>query len=47
MTMHPIPLNFLIYEENFILFFISAVMHKNLTAGEKASLSNFKLYEGK
>jgi hypothetical protein len=25
MTIHPIPLNFLIYEENFILFFISAV----------------------
>ncbi len=24
MTLHPIPLNFLIYEENFILFFISA-----------------------
>jgi hypothetical protein len=24
MTLHPIPLNFLIYGENFILFFISA-----------------------
>jgi hypothetical protein len=23
MTLHPIPLNFLIYEENFIFFFIS------------------------
>jgi hypothetical protein len=23
MTLHPIPLNFLIYEENFIYFFIS------------------------
>jgi hypothetical protein len=23
MTLHPIPLNFLIHEENFILFFIS------------------------
>jgi hypothetical protein len=25
MTLHPIPLNFLIYEENFIFFFISAL----------------------
>jgi hypothetical protein len=25
MTLHPIPLNFLIYEENFILFFISVL----------------------
>jgi hypothetical protein len=24
MTLHPIPLNFLIYEDNFISFFISA-----------------------
>jgi hypothetical protein len=24
MTLHPIPLNFLIYEENFLFFFISA-----------------------
>ncbi len=23
MTLHPIPLNFLIYEENFIFFFVS------------------------
>jgi hypothetical protein len=23
MTLHPIPLNFLIYEENFLIFFIS------------------------
>ncbi len=29
MTLHPIPLNFLIYEENFIFFFISvAGTHK-------------------
>jgi hypothetical protein len=26
MTLHPIPLNFLIYEENFISFFISVVL---------------------
>jgi hypothetical protein len=26
-TFHPIPLNFLIYEENFIFFFISAPEH--------------------
>jgi hypothetical protein len=25
MTLHPIPLNFLIYEENFLFFFISVV----------------------
>jgi hypothetical protein len=25
MTLHPIPLNFPIYEENFILFFISVI----------------------
>jgi hypothetical protein len=25
MTLHPIPLNFLIYEENFIFFFISVI----------------------
>jgi hypothetical protein len=27
MTLHPIPLNFLIYEERFIFFFISATMN--------------------
>jgi hypothetical protein len=26
MTLHPIPLNFLIYEENFLFFFISVRM---------------------
>jgi hypothetical protein len=25
MTLHPIPLNFLIYEENFVFFFISVI----------------------
>ncbi len=30
MTLHPIPLNFLIYEENFIFFFISVVWHGSL-----------------
>jgi hypothetical protein len=28
MTLHPIPLNFLIYEENFILFFISVLTNE-------------------
>jgi hypothetical protein len=28
MTLHQIPLNFLIYEENFLLFFISATDDK-------------------
>jgi hypothetical protein len=27
LTLHPIPLNFLIYEENFIFFFISVAAH--------------------
>jgi hypothetical protein len=30
MTLHPIPLNFLIYGENFIFFFISARMSENI-----------------
>ncbi len=30
MTLHPVPLNFLIYEENFLFFFISANMRKIL-----------------
>jgi hypothetical protein len=30
MTLHPIPLNFLIYEENFIFFFISVPYASNL-----------------
>jgi hypothetical protein len=29
MTLHPIPLNFLIYEENFLFFFISARSSKD------------------
>jgi hypothetical protein len=33
MTLHPNPLNFLIYEDNFILFFISAPQSKELTRG--------------
>jgi hypothetical protein len=27
MTLHPIPINFLIYEENFLFFFISVASH--------------------
>jgi hypothetical protein len=39
MTLHPIPLNFLIYEENFLFFFIS--VHYTVHAGgEEAILQN-------
>ncbi len=30
MTLHSIPLSFLIYEENFIIFFISVLYHTKL-----------------
>jgi hypothetical protein len=35
MTLHPIPLNFLIYEENFIFFFISVKNKRNFLEIEK------------
>jgi hypothetical protein len=54
MTLHPIPLNFLRYEENFNLFFISAVRYTFLIGfyanchnrkGEKGSYAkSFTLY---
>ncbi len=35
MTLHPIPLNFLIYEGNFLFFFISAFITKLLLPSTK------------